>query len=586
MAMDVKGPGQQPSAVSQNRTPAAMQQAKGPSGAQALKNAEKAFDQTFFSGVQATEAATVALIPGAFVPDALGEASVKQQVLDLFAGLKEQFLKQKPAGKTADAFESPVVQALASRANDGNLAKVASDMHAQGAQLPKEVKQALAKLNDAFWTKKLEAMTETAQLQSSASAYFQTGPGARDLERLRPLAAPMIKQMYAPITTTPTSDTGPSTQTEDTGTGPGTQTDTGNTNPTSSTGNTGGTGNATGTVTVADGSQNVAGQVFELPPDVASKIAGVAFRLPMFEGDLESQLQMLFIALAKDAERDLRDMMKDMQDKMKLKQIKRDLLRQMKEAQAELKKEAQKQLEDLKAQGKVDDTVTIDDYLAYAQVSFTEPQLNEETLDVSYTPPSIGPPDPLPEGWAPQSDPPDDNTDDDDEGGGGGSILDRVQDIGAQAMVVNSDAMDLMQGLTADQGGGGLGVAGAGDGEGGGRGEDPQAPLFGHDAPISGHFVGDTPGASQQDPETSPSGDTTGDGDPAKDGAADAMSYDQFGISLQKVEDELDGLSSQTELDQMRMQIFIDRRQKAFEACSNLLKTTSDTKGAIIKNTT
>lgn len=61
-------------------------------------------------------------------------------------------------------------------------------------------------------------------------------------------------------------------------------------------------------------------------------------------------------------------------------------------------------------------------------------------------------------------------------------------------------------------------------------------------------------------------------------------SREELAIYVTRVSDGKDSLSDMSEMQQMRMQMYMDRRQKALEMLSNLLKKESDTSNSIIGN--
>jgi hypothetical protein len=69
-------------------------------------------------------------------------------------------------------------------------------------------------------------------------------------------------------------------------------------------------------------------------------------------------------------------------------------------------------------------------------------------------------------------------------------------------------------------------------------------------------------------------------------GAAPQGNGNRMQSQIDKLTDDIDSMGSQSELDQTRMQLYMDRRAKAFETLSNLQKKISDSLAGIIKNQT
>lgn len=66
---------------------------------------------------------------------------------------------------------------------------------------------------------------------------------------------------------------------------------------------------------------------------------------------------------------------------------------------------------------------------------------------------------------------------------------------------------------------------------------------------------------------------------------AQTGSLDQFGVMIQKVQDKMDSLSEMGELQSMRLQLIMDRRQKMLDTLSNIMKKMSTTMDTLIQNT-
>ncbi len=86
-------------------------------------------------------------------------------------------------------------------------------------------------------------------------------------------------------------------------------------------------------------------------------------------------------------------------------------------------------------------------------------------------------------------------------------------------------------------------------------------------------------------PAPAPAPETPATEDPAHEAsAAQTGTFADFQLMLDKKKNELDSLSELNETDSLRLQMYMDRRSKLHQTLSNLLKSFSDTKSAIVGN--
>lgn len=577
MALDVKGPNTHAGAAElPSSQPKVAQHKAGISGAQALKNAEGAFDKAF-SGAGAlpgTAAATaVTLQPVAIAPDAMATPAVKQAIIDVFTALKGEFLQGKPSGPVAESMAHEVVLQFSAAAEQTPLQLAqqtdqALALASASPNLPLAAKQAVELLKDLKHAGQLEGLMNELQIVdgSPLKAAFAQPSAKAQLQKMEMVIAKAAEWVLSPMAggykggATGGAKGGKSAIVKED------KSTRGSSNP-------GGWMATPGHKAPSSAGGQAAGAAPSLVEDFAGKVAPFAsdFMKRFANASIEELIMLMFMDIAKDAEQDLRSQLTHMRQQMQLKDLNRKMVTQMKQAQADLKKEAQRQLDDLKAQGLVNDSVTVDDYLAYANVQFTAPTINPETGDSSYVPPSLSPPVPMPEAWAPA--PPRRHETLDAAIGAGLSGLplqldeagcfkadgtldaEKVKAYWRQTHGKEIDATVLSNMLKAVK-------------------KDPAAMAAATQLQLTNEADYQRRLAEHEGRYGSPV---------MQEGC---MNFAQFEVEIQKQQDAMDSISAQSELDQIKMQSYLDRRKQAFETVSNTLKKFSDTSATLIKNLT
>jgi hypothetical protein len=544
MSIDVRGPkGPQINALPTTQGPAKAGPT-GITGAQALQNAEGMFAKSFekLGESSAVNTVNLASIGAPQLKDNLHVPQVKQEILAVFQELKAQHLNEKPTGPTAQAFEHPTLLSLVSTFTAVEVETQITQLLDETplADLPPQAQRALRQINDVKFASKLDGIMTSDQLQSTPEYQFFASPKAQTLMKQ---AAPHIVALVAHLTGK-TKDAGPSKTHPFGKASPG--------DKVGSSGEKAGSkaaGSAPPAAPPAEADDAVVQLFDQLSPVVSS-----AMRMFGENMDVSSMIIIMMGLLAKDAEGDLKDMMKTMQHNLQIKNAKREMKRALEDDMKKMNETAQAQLDQLKKDNLVPQDLSLTDYLAYCQVDAKDPVLNEETGDWQTFPPTLSPPSPLPADWRCEFDPPASK-----DGGlhltGPGLFRTFSQNV-------------------AD-----------------GKDQSSYATFFGNMSEQAWENLIKTSGKSKEQwgallgemgiPKPA---NLSKASDPY--GAAPQGNGNRMQSQIDKLTDDIDSMGSQSELDQTRMQLYMDRRAKAFETLSNLQKKISDSLAGIIKNQT
>ncbi|MCC6809571.1 MAG: hypothetical protein IT381_19230 [Deltaproteobacteria bacterium] len=426
--------------------------------------------------------------PAASTPGTLPEAAgrtptiasdEKAALLTIFAGLRQTFLGATADGPLSEAYTPAELDALASapEPSERALAELAPGLAPAG-------RRALDKLLDGFWAKRLEGIAFGGEMMVSPTAALFNQPTGMALVKA---AEPVLLSALQAL---PKSPGGQRQRSGDSGV-----------------------------------------EIVKLEGAFRSALKA------MPAADIDELILIVMHLCAKDAEHDLREAISITERRTQQKQAMRELKREYDQAVAALKQEAQAALSQLKESGHVDPAVTLDEFLACCQVSYSEGKVSDAPpYTVSFSAPVLIVPDPIPASLAPQP----------EQTGGD-----------PQNIFINPAVLELPTS------------------PGGTRGFVNASATFGNDAPMApttyqGMHTSGTRGQRQTGTETG-EGTTSG-------------SFAAYAALAGKTEDAVDALADQSESDRLKMQMLLDRRQKAFEALSSIAKKTADTNSTIIKN--
>ncbi|MCC6809671.1 MAG: hypothetical protein IT381_19735 [Deltaproteobacteria bacterium] len=335
--------------------------------------------------------------------------------------------------------------------------------------------------------------------------------------------------------------------------------------------------------------------------------------------DIEAAIQLLFLSLAKDAEVDLRDIMKEMQVMNEKKSLMRKVQQQYRAEKSRLEGDMRNEYNQLKSEGKIGPDVPFEDYAAWRQVvmgePLTDPKTGELLKDGAGNP--IMEPGTLAEPSPPQSLPSYLGPPAEGGTGGGGNFIFSKATIGAvtqatkvtDQIIGNSDtlsnvlkqqaetASNVVNNMrqTSDE-------APPPDAPPPGE-EESQGQRQGTEQVMSAnltmkkdlHFqkVGiDLKTTLKINPDLLNNNGGSGGGDvstgdiqtPPAGHSGRLMSLEQLGNLEQKAKDDLDSLSEMSQMTAMRLQIFMDRRAKFIETLTNSIKKFSQISDGISAN--
>ena len=543
MTMDVRKPGAQgPFPTERKVAPQGPAQAGGVTAAQALQNAQLAFALVFDAAPPVAAPAQAQII--AVTPDAVAAAEVKTQLVAAFEALKAAHLQVKPEGAAAKAFAHPLVDTLA------EAAPPALEREAQALakeNLPPAARRALDKATDVFWAKKIDGLQgEQALLNTPWAQHLASARGAADKQKLAPVVLPLAGWI---------TSGSPASQRMGTGAPP----------------------------TVVGGSDPMT-----IPSEVGEKIDMLfgtkGFSANWANMDVGDAVMIMMMLIAGDASKDLRDQLAKMEHTMKLKQAKRQLIAQIKEDEAKMKDEMKKEYDRLMEEGKLDESITFDQFLAACPITFVEPQINEETYQLTYTEPTIAAPNPLPDEFGPKPDPSESGAINED-------VAFRIPKHLAAGLVnfqeqADNDMKNAMNNMrqTADDS-----APPPGEESDGMRQSSSQAPNsssnFAGPAIATTAIAAKPPGRRGVNPGILQNIGTSVNNLMQPDAGTRArFNMSDLDVAKDRYSDELESLAEMSDIEQLKMQMYLDRRQKAFETATNVRKKLEDTSGGIIKN--
>ena len=254
---------------------------------------------------------------------------LKEKVLEAFTALKEKYLSESPKGAPGDRLPFPELAVV-----PADLETIAAFLPPEGAATDnKDLRLALDAVTDAAWTKVLDKATAPPDPNSAVMQMLSSPQGKAQAA----LLGPLMGKLHASLGIAKGPDGKASLR------------------------------------TVADAEKPMAeGDVKKLADGATKLLGSLPGGFDFATMDLNAAIAIMFMLISKDADNDLREMMKEMKIKLNEKRLKRDELRLLKEDRQTLSDLVRAEFIELKNSGALREGVTVEDYEKFRKVAWGE----------------------------------------------------------------------------------------------------------------------------------------------------------------------------------------------------------------------